>query len=267
VLRARLATAAVAIPILIWLVCASPLWIFAGFIVAITAVGLGEFASMALAERPAAQLLSIIAGLSFAGVVVLHRVDALGLVLVASLVGGLVLSLFDPDMSGAITRLGNGLIAALYVGFLLPHVVSLRQLPNGGERWVFFALACAMGTDTGGYFAGRIFGRTKLFPRVSPKKTVEGAFGALLGSVLLGFFALWVFPPVGLSPQRTVWLALAIAVLAQTGDLLESMLKRAYGAKDSGWIFPGHGGVLDRIDSLVLPFVFTYYLNAGGGIG
>jgi phosphatidate cytidylyltransferase len=266
VLRTRLATAAVAIPALIWLICCSPAWVFAGVIVAFTAIGLSEFAAMALPGRTIAQALSIAAGLAFAGVIVLHRADALGLVLVVAVVGGLILSLFDPDMPGAMSRLATGLIAAIYVGFLLPHVVSLRMLPQGGERCVFFAIAAAMGADSGGYFAGRFLGRTKLFPRVSPNKTVEGAFGAILGSILLACFAVWVYAPPGLDIARAVWLGIAIGILAQAGDMVESMLKRAYGAKDSGWIIPGHGGVLDRIDSLVLPFVFTYYLNSGPGL-
>ncbi len=265
-LRARLATAAVAIPLLVWLICCGPAWAFAGVVVAVTALGLGELTAMALAERPAAQALGIVAGLGFAGVVVLHRVDALGLVLVATIVGGLLVSLLDPDMPGAATRLGNALVASLYVGFLLPHVVSLRLL-EGGERWTFFAVACAMAADSGGYFAGRAWGRTQLFARVSPKKTVEGAGGALVGAIGLALLCWMLYRPPGLGLRAAAVLGLAIGVLAQAGDLVESMLKRAYGAKDSGWVLPGHGGVLDRIDSLVLPFVFTYYLRTGFDLG
>jgi len=263
VLRTRLATAAVAIPILIWLVLGAAPWMFAGVIVAFTAVGLGEFATMAIPHHRWVRLATIVAGLAIAAAVVTARPGALGVVLFAVFAGGLFLSLFDQDMQGAMTRFAHGLVAALYVGFLLPHVVSLRLLP-GGERWVFFAIACAMGTDTGAYFAGRFTGRTKLMPRVSPNKTVEGAVGGLLGSLVLAVFAWCVLPPHGAGLEELLFLALAIGILAQAGDLIESLLKRAYGAKDSGWIIPGHGGVLDRIDSLVLPFVFAYYVNAGG---
>jgi phosphatidate cytidylyltransferase len=120
-----------------------------------------------------------------------------------------------------------------------------------------------MGADTGGYFGGRFAGRTKLMPRVSPNKTVEGAVGGLVGSLVLGTFAWAVLPPPASELEQLLFLALAIAVLAQAGDIIESLLKRAYGAKDSGWVIPGHGGILDRIDSLVLPFVFAYYVNSG----
>ena len=260
-LRTRLATAAVAIPLLLWLILGSAPWVFAGVIVGFTAIGLGEFAEMALPEHRAARLLAIAAGLAFAAAVVSGRPAALGAVLFATFAIGLFLTIFDPDLQGAVTRFANAMVAALYVGFLLPHVVSLRLLP-GGERWVFFAIACAMGSDTGAYFAGRFTGRTKLMPRVSPNKTVEGAIGGLLGSVVLATFAWVVLPPHGERLEELLFLSLAMSVLAQSGDLIESALKRAYGAKDSGWIIPGHGGVLDRIDSLVLPFVFAYYVNA-----
>jgi phosphatidate cytidylyltransferase len=262
VLRTRLATAAVAIPLLIWLVLCSTPWVFAGVIIGLTAVGLGECATMALPDHRLARVLAIADGLAFAAAVVMQSQAALGIVLFATVAGGLFLSLFDPDMPGAIARFANGLVVALYAGFLLPHVVSLRMLP-GGPSWVFFAIACAMGADTGGYFAGRYAGRTKLMPRVSPNKTVEGAVGGLLGSIVLAIFAWAVLPPPGSRLEQLLFLALAIGVLAQAGDMIESLLKRAYGAKDSGWVIPGHGGILDRIDSLVLPFVFAYYVNAG----
>jgi phosphatidate cytidylyltransferase len=115
-----------------------------------------------------------------------------------------------------------------------------------------------MAGDAGGYFGGRAFGRRKLWPAVSPKKTVEGALVSFLASVLVGLIgATLVFEMLG--ALEAIVVAGVINVLAQLGDLLESMLKRAYDAKDSGWIFPGHGGVLDRADSLVLPIVFVYY--------
>lgn len=262
-LRARLATAAVAIPLLIWLIFASPAWLFAGIIVGITAVGLGEFAAMAIPTHRGFRIIAIAAGLGFAAAVVSRQPTALGLVLMVSVVGGLLYALSDPDMTGAIARLAHSLLAALYVGFLLPHVIALRDGVPGGERWVFLAIGCSMANDSASYFAGRYFGRRKLFPRVSPNKTVEGAIGGLVGSLLFAAILRATLSPPGTGWGAILAISLAIGLLAQAGDLAESMLKRAYGAKDSGWVIPGHGGVLDRIDALVLPFVFTYYLNAG----
>ena len=265
-LRTRLATAAVALPALVWLIFYAPGWLFAGLVVAITAIGLLELATMAQPDSPAAQAFSITVGLLFAATAVLHRVDALGLVLVLSTSVGLLLALADSDLRGAVNRLAHGLLAALYVGWLLPHAFSLYALPQDGPRWVFFAITCSMAADTSGYFGGRMFGRTKLFPRVSPNKTVEGAIAGLLGSLVASALLGWLLPPGSLAVSTAVGLGFAIGVLSQTGDLIESMLKRAYDAKDSGWILPGHGGVLDRTDSLVLPFVFTYYWNVGLGV-
>ena len=265
-LRARLATAAVALPSLFWLIFYGPGWAFGGVVVALTAVGLLEFVTMSAPGQRSVQAYAIGVGLLFAGTVVVHRTDALGLVLALALALGLVLALVDSDTRGAVDRLAHGLLAALYVGFLLPHAVRLHAFPDGGPRWVFFVIACAMAADTSGYFGGRLAGKTRLFPRVSPKKTVEGAAAAMVGTLLVAVGVAWLLPPPGLTVAAAFWLGLALNVLSQTGDLIESMLKRAYDSKDSGWILPGHGGVLDRIDSLVLPFVFTYYWNAGLGI-
>lgn len=264
-LRARLATAAVALPSLFWLNFFGPHWAFAGFIVAITAIGLLEFVTMALPDRRRAKLFTIVVGLALAATVILHHADSLGLVLAGSLTVGLFLTLTDPDTRGGVDRLAHALLGAFYAGFLLPHVVRLHALPDG-PRWVFFAIACVMAGDTAGYFGGRAFGRTKLFPRVSPNKTIEGALASMAGCLLLAVAVAVLLPPQGLGVGTALQLGVVIAILGQGGDLIESMMKRAYDTKDSGWIFPGHGGVLDRTDALVLPFVFTYYWNAGLGL-
>ena len=156
-------------------------------------------------------------------------------------------------------RLTRGILppAPLYVGFFFPHVALLREQPDGW-RWVLFTLYTAMGSDSGAYFAGRAWGRRKLMPGVSPSKTVEGAFGGLAGAVVIALICRATFFQL-LGERETVGVALAIAVLAELGDLCESALKRAFGAKDSGWIIPGHGGILDRPHSLLFPFVFAFY--------
>ncbi len=116
-----------------------------------------------------------------------------------------------------------------------------------GARWTLFILALAFGTDTGAFFAGRAFGRLPLAPQVSPHKTWEGVLGGmLLALAIAAAGSVWFGQPMG----RFVALCLAAAAFSVVGDLTESMLKRHVNLKDSGRLFPGHGGVLDRIDSV-----------------
>jgi phosphatidate cytidylyltransferase len=200
-------------------------------------------------------------GLVVAASVLTGELAWTGAAISASVIGGLILPLRrHQDLPRAVNRVGLLLLGVLYVGFFIPHVALLREQPDGW-RWVLFTVYTAMGSDSGAYFAGRTWGRRKLLPGVSPSKTVEGALGGLAGGVIVALVCRLVFFPL-LGGRETVAVALAIAVLAELGDLCESALKRAFGAKDSGWIIPGHGGILDRLDSLLFPFVFAHYYHA-----
>jgi phosphatidate cytidylyltransferase len=162
-----------------------------------------------------------------------------------------------PDLERGLGDFGLIAVGVLYVGLLLPHFIWLHRL-DGGPGWVAFVIAVGMAGDTGGYFIGHAFGRRRLIPRVSPGKTVEGAVGVLLGSALGAVFANLLF--LRARPwSEIIALAIFLGVIGQLGDLSESVMKRSFGAKESGWIFPGHGGVLDRIDSLLFPVSFVYY--------
>jgi phosphatidate cytidylyltransferase len=234
--------------------------------VAVAAVGLSEYGAMAFPDdRPARCVLAGL-GLLVSASVLAGTLAWTGAAISTAVIGGLVLPLWrNQDLALALNRVGLLLLGVLYVGFFVPHVALLREQPDGW-RWVLFTVYAAMGSDSGAYFAGRAWGRHKLLPAVSPSKTVEGALGGLVGAVLIGLLCRLIFFP-RLGAQETVGLALAIAVLAALGDLCESAIKRAFGAKDSGWIIPGHGGILDRLDSLLFPFVFAYYyyaVTAGG---
>ena len=260
-LRTRLLTAAVALPAL-WLIIWK-LWdpLFNGFIAAVAAVGLFEYGAMAFPGDRSSRVMAIVCGLLVAAAVLTGQLAWVGAALFLTVTGGFAFPLVrHDDLRGGVERIGLLVLGVLYVGFFVPHVSLLRQTPEGW-RWVIFTVAGAMGSDTGGYFAGRFFGRHKLLPAVSPGKTVEGAVGALAGAVLATGIIVWTLA-MGVAPAEVIWLGLAISGLAQFGDLAESALKRAFGAKDSGWIIPGHGGILDRLDSLLLPFVFVYYWRA-----
>jgi phosphatidate cytidylyltransferase len=260
-LRTRLATAALTLPALWIIVRYVPAWFFAGFAVAVAGAGLHEYFGMALPDRPRERGFGIGAGIAVAAAVVSGRPELWGAALALTVVAGLAVALAgNADLHGAVQRLGLSVLGVIYVGFFTAHVALLHGR-GSGWRWVLFTIFTAMASDTGGYFTGRFRGRHKLAPAISPGKTVEGAVGAVAGAVLLASLARLVFfPQIG--PREALGLGVAISLLAQLGDLCESALKRAFGAKDSGWIIPGHGGILDRLDSLVFPVVFAYYYAA-----
>jgi phosphatidate cytidylyltransferase len=184
------------------------------------------------------------------------REVALGLFLMASFS-------YELLRGADLTRFAFTLLAFLYLPWSLGYVLLLRETPDPGlGLWTLsLPLVASFATDIGAYFAGRFFGRHKLAPEISPGKTLEGSMGGILFSflALLAYTALVreVFP-FGL---LELWLfSLLLSLAAQLGDLAESMLKRFAGVKDSGRFLPGHGGLLDRIDSLLFTFPLTYFL-------
>jgi phosphatidate cytidylyltransferase len=154
----------------------------------------------------------------------------------------------------------------VYVGSTMGHLLWLRGLPSG-ELLVIYLLIVTWISDTGAYYAGRTLGRHSLAPTISPKKTVEGLIGGLLAAIAAGSLcAAWFLPSFSLLDGLAT--GLLIALVGVIGDLAESVLKRSAGVKDSGSLLPGHGGMLDRLDSLLFSGpVFYYYvlLVKGGG--
>jgi phosphatidate cytidylyltransferase len=149
----------------------------------------------------------------------------------------------------------------LYLGWLGGYAVSLEQLENG-FYWVLLVLVINSMADTGGFFFGSRFGRHKMFPLVSPKKSWEGYFGGILTGALtgVGVAALWHMITPSILPLHGIILGLVIPVLAPLGDFGESMIKRSFNVKDSGTILLDHGGFLDRIDSALWAVTIGYYL-------
>jgi phosphatidate cytidylyltransferase len=146
---------------------------------------------------------------------------------------------------------------ALYTGWLGSYFGLIRFGTNGRE-WMLFLLLATFASDTGAYAVGRLVGRHPLAPRVSPSKTIEGAFGGLAGSALVAILTGSVFR-LSTSPWRLLALGVAVSVAAQLGDLAESALKRRLDIKDAGVLVPGHGGLLDRLDSLLFTGAVVYY--------
>jgi len=149
-----------------------------------------------------------------------------------------------------------GFLAFIYPVALFTYLYFLREFPHG-LYWCFYVFLLVWITDTGAFLVGNALGKRKLAPKVSPNKSVEGAIGGLLAAILFGF-AFWLITHLGSLPAILI-LSLVTSIVSQIGDLFESALKRSAQVKDSGTIIPGHGGILDRFDSLLfaLPVVYS----------
>jgi len=181
------------------------------------------------------------------------------LLLTSAVVIPLIYLLFRRHKEEAFTSWLWTLAGILYIGWLLSHLVALRGL-DYGRNWVFFVLFVTWISDTTAFFVGRRFGRHRLAPHISPAKTWEGTIGGICGAIAVStlFFTPTVFQLPLLHWQAILFSALA-SILGQVGDLVESLLKRNMGVKDSGKLMPGHGGILDRIDSLLFASIVIYY--------
>jgi phosphatidate cytidylyltransferase len=265
-LAARLLTAALIIPILVAAIWwSNPLGVWLCVYLAIF-LGLREFYNMTLGKQPVSErAFSVVLGMGFAAVFYwLGDVPgATGAALAGVVIFSFLFYLFRyRDMDSVATRFTASLAGVLYVALLLSYVALLKKRGADGGAWVYITLTATWFSDTTAYFAGRFIGPfwpRKLYESVSPKKSVIGAFGGLAGSIgALVLAKLWYLP--ALSWADVFLVAVPANLLAQTGDLCESLLKRSVGVKDSGTLLPGHGGMLDRIDALlfVVPYVWCY---------
>lgn len=229
-------------------------WLVGALIAFVVAVAMDEWAIMMTRDDPGARgrsrIFLIPAGLLL-HLAVLNgpestRIAAVG---VAVMAGLLVPMFLERDVHRAGTQALRSVAGLVYAPLLMAPLVPLRGREDGIYMILYLLAATWLG-DTGAFFAGRAFGKTKLFERISPKKTIEGAIGGLLLSAVGGF----VFAKVGHLPfgvVECILLTMALDVAGIVGDLAESLIKRAWDVKDSGWIMPGHGGILDRVDSLM----------------
>ena len=186
-----------------------------------------------------------------------HFSDSAPLILTAWIAGSLLYLLLPGDRSQAFIRWAWTLAGVIYVGWFLSFIVALRGLENGME-WVFFAIGVTAASDTSAYFIGSLAGRHKMAPSISPKKSWEGAVGGAVfaAAMALALKALFDMP---LGWVEAVILGLATSAVGQAGDLVESLFKRNMAIKDSGHSIPGHGGLLDRMDSVVFAAALVYY--------
>jgi phosphatidate cytidylyltransferase len=256
VLRTRLITAALLLPAVVAIVLFAPARGFTAFIVIVMAWGLYEVGAMA---RAGTLQWLMIAVLGAGGAIELSHGRTspwIALAAIASVIA-LVVSVGRRGPPAAGMDSGFQFLYSLLVVTLFPYFALLRNGAHGIAASLLVMLI-VVASDSGAYFTGRSLGRVKLLPRVSPNKTVEGAIGALIASLAAGIILRPMLLP-SMSIGAVAILGLAGSALAQMGDLSNSAFKRIAGVKDSGWIFPGHGGLLDRTCSLVFPVTFAYY--------
>jgi len=239
---------------------AGPVRLFWLVVTTMAVLGLYEFFKMTLNTLTGGNLLvPVVIALLPVLSSVLNDPDLFIISLFCCLLGSVAFSL------KVYNRLGNPLhflslssFGALYIAFCLAHLVFIRFLPQG-TSWLLVLTAVTAGSDTGAYYLGKTFGHRKLCPGISPGKTVEGALGGItLGTLAAGLTGLFLLPEI--NPLFMFVSSFTLSLVSIIGDLVESIAKRAAGVKDSGTLLFGHGGVLDRIDSMLIAAPLLYYL-------
>jgi phosphatidate cytidylyltransferase len=250
----RVLTALVLVLFALWSIFLAPHWLFIGVVVMMACLCYHEYSAIAAATGVEGALVLGYA----AGLIAMWRLDALPVVMLALL----AYALTSRDLNKALGFAGATLLGVVYIFLGWRWAINLRDI---SVWWLFFALSVNWVGDVAAYYVGRSIGRHKLAPRISPGKSWEGAAGSLIAVVAYGA---WFGKQAGLGVPMPQMLTLsAIAnVAGQTGDLVESALKRGAGVKDSGRLLPGHGGFLDRLDSslFTLPVVYYFFLWAVG---
>jgi len=274
-LASRVLSALVLLPVIALLVWWS-IWSVVATIMVVLVIGLSELyaAFVAGGYRPRTRL-GLGIGLALAASVALRpllAVDLVALTLTGSIMASLIAELARGDHEAALPSWALTLAGTLYLSWLLSHFILLRALNTPlnsgllaslqiepGAAWIYFTLAITFIQDTAAYFVGRSWGRHKMAPALSPKKTWEGAIGGLVGAIASSLVCIPLLGlPIGFGAG--LLLGLAGGVVGPLGDLSESLIKRQVGLKDAGSIIPGHGGILDRADSLLFTAPTLYYL-------
>jgi phosphatidate cytidylyltransferase len=265
-LKHRVITAAVGVPLIILAIWFGDPWITI-FIAAAALAGTYEFYRMASFDRREPLLYL---GLLWTLALVLsphyRSSGLLPFAITAAILVSLICLLFRPSRQKAFPQWAWTIVGALYVGWMLSYWLNLRGLEDG-RNWVYLAMLTTFANDSSAYFIGRARGTHKLAPAISPAKTREGAIGGLAGAVIgavviamvLRLISGEIGAPFAFRYWQIILLGLLVGLFAQIGDLVESLLKRQMGAKESGNLLPGHGGVLDRFDSLIFVGAVVYY--------
>lgn len=259
-LGTRILVAVVALPVVIGVILTGGV-LYQVVVAGLLAIGTSELVHLAKTEGYAP---SVVVSLVTLGVIVAGvrwpDVQAPGLALAVLLAMAVTLRRFQHGDHSPLNTFAITLGAGLYLGWLGAYLLRLRLLP-AGEAWVLFVLFTTFAADTGAYAIGKPFGRHKMAPRISPKKSWEGyAGGAVTGmlfGLVVGVLAQESLP--GITPLHGLFIGTLIGVITPLGDLFVSTLKREANVKDSSGLIPGHGGMLDRLDTVLLAVVLGYF--------
>jgi phosphatidate cytidylyltransferase len=267
VLLKRLASVVVLLPVFLLIVVKAPAYLFNALVVLASAAALWELLRLfEHAGRPVDRGLALLAGTGVTAAFAASRLmEPLALPVFALLLAVLAV-LAAPVWRGVpdVERAANTLLAILYVGWLLGFGILLHHTSPLGDELVLLVVGVTWVGETTAYLVGSTLGRHLLAPVVSPRKTVEGAMAQLVASIAAGgLLAAWLLPGCGVAFGMAA--GALLGVVGQFGDLAESVIKRHAGAKDTGGLIPGHGGVLDRIDSLLFNFPAFYYFSLVAG--
>jgi len=245
----RVLTAFFLVPAAVYSALFAPWWLFASVIALVGCLCFREYATITGSFAP----LGFAAGLM---ILAARTPQETFLVIILSALAAMCVPLASPDMEKAVVRSAALVLGILYIFGSWKTALLLREVP-AGRHWLMFGLMVNWIGDTGAYYVGRKYGRHKLAPAASPGKTWEGAAASTVTGVLFGLIYMPLAVP-GISLPKVALLALAANVAGQLGDLAESAIKRGAGVKDSGALLPGHGGMLDRVDSTLFALPVLY---------
>ena len=260
-LKHRVITAAVGVPLVILAIWFGDPW-FSLLIAAAALAGTYEFYHIANFDRREPLLyLGLLWALALVVSPHYRNPDVLPVVITAVMLISLICLLLRPSREKVFRDWAWTIVGALYVGWMLSYWLNLRGLEDG-RNWVYLAMFTTFANDTGAFFIGRARGKHKLAPAISPAKTWEGAIGGLICAILAAIVIALVLnfvSPFAFKYWQIILLGFLVSLFAQLGDLVESLLKRNMGVKESGNLLPGHGGILDRFDSLIFVGAVVYY--------
>jgi phosphatidate cytidylyltransferase len=259
----RVLSSIVLIPILYVIVWELPPVYFAGLVVVAAVIGQNEFYRMARNRgiRPQVVLgiiFGVLIALSFYPGFSLFRGTGAAFCITAGMFSIMSARLFSPrPVDGALEDIAVTLLGIFYIALLFGFQVAIRKYDDG-KQWIVFLYLVIWASDTGAYYIGTLLGKHKLYPKISPKKSVEGLIGGMIAAAGAGLLCrAWFLPAV--SFEEAAVLGIVLAVAGTLGDFVESLFKRSVGVKDSGNLIPGHGGILDRMDSMLFAAPVLYY--------